>query len=219
LQESFELGSGTENPWLMSMAEHQVAQLARREGEFADAEDLEHAALARCHAAGLEPQVVTSLETLGALALEHESPTEATRLFGAAAAIRSTVGSVRWPIEQPAYDADLARAQHSLGVDAFTTAWEEGSALNVDDAVAYVSRARGERKRPSTGWASLTPTEERVVALAAEGLTNAQIAERLFVAPGTVKAHLGHIFTKLGVATRAELAGIATRRSIERAPR
>ena len=46
LQESFELGSGTENPWLMSMAEHQLAQLARREGEFADAEDLEHAALA-----------------------------------------------------------------------------------------------------------------------------------------------------------------------------
>ena len=74
-------------------------------------------------------------------------------------------------------------------------------------------------KRPSAGWASLTPTEERVVALAAEGLTNAQIAERLFVAPGTVKVHLGHIFTKLGVATRAELAGVATRRSVERSQR
>ena len=82
-----------------------------------------------------------------------------------------------------------------------------------------ISRARGERKRPSAGWASLTPTEERVVALAAEGLTNSQIAERLFVAPGTIKVHLGHIFTKLGVATRAELAGAATRRSIERSHR
>ena len=160
--------------------------------------------------------MVISLEALATLALEHESPAEATRLFGAAAALRSTVGMVRWPIDQPAYDADLVRAQDTLGLDAFRTTWDEGSALSVDDAVAYASRARGERKRPSAGWASLTPTEERVVALAAEGLTNAQIAERLFVAPGTVKVHLGHIFTKLGVATRAELAGAATRRSLRR---
>ena len=160
-----------------------------------------------------------SVEALAALALEHESAAEATRLLGAGAALRSTVGMVRWPIEQPAYDAALALAQDSLGPDAFRTAWDEGSALSVDDAVAYASRARGERKRPSSGWASLTPTEERVVALAAEGLTNAQIAERLFVAPGTVKVHLGHIFTKLGVATRAELAGAATRRSVERSQR
>src|SRR5688500_6944901 len=69
-------------------------------------------------------------------------------------------------------------------------------ALDVDSAVAYVSRARGERKRPTVGWASLTPTEERVVLLLAEGLTNPQIAGRLFVARGTFKAHLGHVFAK-----------------------
>jgi len=57
--------------------------------------------------------------------------------------------------------------------------------------------------------------ELQVVALAAEGLTNPQIAERLFVARGTVKIHLSHIFSKLGVATRAELASEATRRSVD----
>lgn len=219
LEAAHELASGTENPSLVATTEHLLAVLARSKGEFGDAEDLQHAALARCHRAGLLPQVVISLESLAALALEHESPTEATRLFGAAATLRSTIGMVRWPIDQPVYDVELERAQDQLGLDAFTTAWAEGTALSVHDAVAYVTRARGERKRPSTGWASLTPTEERVVALAAEGLTNSQIAERLFVAPGTVKVHLGHIFTKLGVATRAELAGAATRRSIERSHR
>ena len=219
LEEAHELASGTENPWLVAMTEHGLAALARSEGEFGDAEDLQHAALARCHRAGLLPQAVVSLEALAALALEHESATEATRLFGAAATLRSTIGMARWPMDQAAYDVDLARAQDQLGLDAFTTAWEEGTALGIHDAVAYASRARGERKRPSAGWASLTPTEERVVALAAEGLTNSQIAERLFVAPGTIKVHLGHIFTKLGVATRAELAGAATRRSIERSHR
>ena len=41
---------------------------------------------------------------------------------------------------------------------------------------------------------------------------NAEIAERLFVAPSTIKTHLGHVFAKLGVGTRAELAALAARR-------
>jgi DNA-binding CsgD family transcriptional regulator len=52
-----------------------------------------------------------------------------------------------------------------------------------------------------------------VVDLLAQGLRNAEIAERLFVAPSTVKTHLGHVFAKLGVSTRAELVAVAARRS------
>lgn len=51
-----------------------------------------------------------------------------------------------------------------LGDEAFDTTWKAGTALPLDAAAAYASRARGERKRPSTGWASLTPTELEVVA-------------------------------------------------------
>jgi DNA-binding CsgD family transcriptional regulator len=64
----------------------------------------------------------------------------------------------------------------------------------------------GGRKRPATGWASLTPAELEVVRLVGEGLRNDAIARRLFIAPGTVKVHLTHIFAKLGITTRAELA-------------
>jgi DNA-binding NarL/FixJ family response regulator len=53
--------------------------------------------------------------------------------------------------------------------------------------------------------------EERVVSLVAEGLTNPQIAERMFIARGTVKVHPSHVFTKLGVSTRSELAAQATK--------
>ena len=56
--------------------------------------------------------------------------------------------------------------------------------------------------------------ELAVVVLAAEGLTNPQIAERLFIARGTVKIHLSHVFSKLGVST-AELASEATRRGVD----
>jgi DNA-binding CsgD family transcriptional regulator len=56
------------------------------------------------------------------------------------------------------------------------------------------------------GWEVLTPTELRVVDCVAEGLTNPQIAKKLFMARPTVKTHLTHVFNKLDMSTRSELA-------------
>lgn len=71
---------------------------------------------------------------------------------------------------------------------------------------------RGARRRPQIGWDSLTPTEHRVVDLVVEGLTNPQIGERLYVSRRTVQTHLAHVFTKLGISSRTQLAAEATRR-------
>lgn len=68
------------------------------------------------------------------------------------------------------------------------------------------------RKRPVKGWGALTDTELRVVELVAEGLTNPQIASRLFVSRHTVRTHLAHVFQKMDCATRSELAALAARR-------
>lgn len=63
--------------------------------------------------------------------------------------------------------------------------------------------------RPAMGWSSLTAAEIPVVRLAAEGLTNAEIAARLFLSRYTIETHLKHVFAKLGVESRAELAAVA----------
>jgi DNA-binding CsgD family transcriptional regulator len=76
-----------------------------------------------------------------------------------------------------------------------------------------IRHGRQAPRRPSFGWESLTPTELRVTGLAAEGLTNRQIAERLFVSRRTVATHLEHVFQKLGHANRVELAGEVVRRA------
>ena len=55
------------------------------------------------------------------------------------------------------------------------------------------------------GWAAITPAELAVARLVADGLTNRQIAERLFLSPHTVNAHLRHVFTKLGITSRKGL--------------
>jgi DNA-binding CsgD family transcriptional regulator len=73
-------------------------------------------------------------------------------------------------------------------------------------------KRRGARKRPSTGWDSLTPSELEVVRLAAEGLTNPQIGQRLFISRRTVQTHLAHAFRKLDLSSRVELAAEAARR-------
>jgi DNA-binding CsgD family transcriptional regulator/tetratricopeptide (TPR) repeat protein len=64
------------------------------------------------------------------------------------------------------------------------------------------------RGRPQAGWRSLTPTEFSVAQLVAEGLTNPQIGARLFISRRTVQAHLAHIFPKLDVTSRAQLAAL-----------
>ncbi|ONI71637.1 hypothetical protein BWI15_15870 [Kribbella sp. ALI-6-A] len=73
--------------------------------------------------------------------------------------------------------------------------------------------SRGQRHRPSSGWESLTPNELAVCRLVAEGLTNREVARRLYVSPHTVNTHLRHVFQKLSVSTRTELAGLVARSS------
>jgi DNA-binding CsgD family transcriptional regulator len=74
-------------------------------------------------------------------------------------------------------------------------------------AAGWADRTRAELARIPVrrASASLTPTEERIAAFAAAGLTNRQIAERSFVSPKTVEANLARVYRKLGIRTRAEL--------------
>jgi DNA-binding CsgD family transcriptional regulator/tetratricopeptide (TPR) repeat protein len=96
--------------------------------------------------------------------------------------------------------------------------YSEMGALRDVDRVRRRLRAAGVHRRPrasvaraTTGWDSLTPAELRVVELVSKGLTNRQIAEQLYLSPYTVGTHLKHVFTKLDVTSRTELAAVVTR--------
>jgi predicted ATPase/class 3 adenylate cyclase/DNA-binding CsgD family transcriptional regulator len=189
-----------------------ASAIARRLGGDDDAEDDAHAALAL----GVDHELVNfvprALAVLGGIALDAGAAVEAARLLGAADALERGMGRVRPPYEQAWFDADAAGVRAALPDDEFAAAWDEGALLSWREAAEYAQRARGERKRPTFGWESLTPTEGRVVDLVADGLTNPAIAEKLLMGRETVKTHLGHVFTKLGVSSRAELAARAAER-------
>jgi predicted ATPase/DNA-binding CsgD family transcriptional regulator len=194
---------------------HLVADALDQSGLLTAAEDpgaaeaLHHEALALRVDHGLRTFIVDDLDALARLACRAESFTEAVRLLAASDAARVAMGYPRPPIDRSGHDATVARLRAALGDEAFSDAWAEGANLSLDDAVAYARRARGARTRPSTGWASLTPTELDVVRLVTEGLTNPEIGARLFISRATVKTHLSHVYAKLHVSNRTELAALA----------
>src|SRR5271156_1932550 len=178
------------------------ARVAIAQGEPDQAERDAHDALARAAEVEAYLFIPDILECLGMVAGVAGSHREATRLFGAAEAIRVRIGAVRFKVYDAGYKASVAALREALGQADFDAAWAEGAALSTEEAIAYAQRGRGERKRPTNGWASLTPTERQVVQLVSEGLANNDIATRLFVSPRTVQTHLTHVYTKLGFASR-----------------
>nr|WP_181428507.1 LuxR family transcriptional regulator [Mycolicibacterium moriokaense] len=197
--------------WWLVVALTTRARVATAQGESERAESDAHDALA--HAAGMNAQlgVPDILELLATLAIDAEDHRQAARQFGAAEAIRQRIGAVRFKIHDADYNASVARASDALGGSDFDAARAEGAALSTEEAIAYAQRGRGKRKRPTKGWGSLTPTERDVVRLVNEGLTNKDIARRLFISARTVETHLTHVYTKLGLTSRVQLVQEAAR--------
>jgi DNA-binding CsgD family transcriptional regulator len=168
-------------------------------------------ALARASGTGAYLSLTNTLECLGRTAHGAESDCQAARLFGAAEAMCERTGEPRFAVHQTSYAAWIAETREALGDNTFEAAWSEGAALSAEEAIAFAQRGRGERKRPSSGWASLTPTELDVVWLLSEGLANKDIATRLIISPRTVETHLTHVYSKLGLTSRVQLAQEAAR--------
>jgi DNA-binding NarL/FixJ family response regulator len=89
------------------------------------------------------------------------------------------------------------------------------AALAGDGERAVATSAPGAPELPD----DLTPREAEVLALIAEGLTNAEIAERLVVSPTTIKSHINHLFAKAGLRDRTQAVNYAYRTGIATPPR
>jgi len=116
----------------------------------------------------------------------------------------------------------LPDARAAEAVPLLTAALESYAAAGAErDAARVRSLLRTRGVRPPTGgprsapdWPELTESEFAVVSLVARGATNREVAERLYLSPYTVNSHLRHVFTKLGIRSRVELAHVATSRGL-----
>jgi predicted ATPase/DNA-binding CsgD family transcriptional regulator len=181
------------------------ARVAIAQGRRRDAESSARKALTCAAAVKGYVRIPDIVECLAHLAVSAGKEREAARLFGAGQNLRNRMGVVRFKIYDADYEASIAALRKTMTSTDFGTAWAEGAALSVDEVLGYVQRGRGERKRPASGWASLTPTERDVVRLVSEGLTNKDIGTKLFVSHRTVQTHLTNVYTKLGLTSRVQL--------------
>jgi predicted ATPase/class 3 adenylate cyclase/DNA-binding CsgD family transcriptional regulator len=162
-----------------------------------------------------EPTIAHFLRGFALLALEKQQLQKAAHLFGAAENL--LIGTIDL-FGQTEYKRALERVRAQLGEKAFASAWDEGGMMTPEQALAAQEIAMlltwpttaTPVKSPVTP-AGLTAREAEVLRLLAQGLTSAQITERLVISLVTVNSHVRSIYSKLGVTSRSA----ATRYAIE----
>lgn len=162
---------------------------------------------------GDKVMIASGLEGLAGVVATRGEPVWATRLWGAATALRDTIGAPMPPIEHASYERATTAVRMHLGGNAFAAAWAEGRemtpgqvllARDLDTTRQQISAGpvAASLAKASHYPAGLTVRELEVLRLVAQGLTDMQVAEQLIISPRTVNSHLTSMYNKLGVDSR-----------------
>jgi predicted ATPase/DNA-binding CsgD family transcriptional regulator len=164
---------------------------------------------------GLDHKLYIQYSILGlaGVAVSQGLPVRAARLWGAAEGMSETYGTqlaraVRDLID---YEGRLTAARSRLDDAAWSTAWEKGRGMSSEQAIEYALEQETDPELPAPVAypAGLSAREVEVLRLVATGLTNAEVAEKLFLSSRTVEWYLSAIYRKLGIHSRAEAARFA----------
>jgi predicted ATPase/DNA-binding CsgD family transcriptional regulator len=172
---------------------------------------------------GAKSTVSESLEGMACAAGIKGQDERAARLFGAAQTLQKATGYHQAPAQRALREPYLSAARAQLDEAAWEAAFAEGQAMTFEEAVEYSlsTEEPSATTLPSTTTgqssfssarehpAGLTPREVDVLGLVAEGLTNPQVAQKLFLSPRTVQRHLNSVYRKLGVSSRAAATRLA----------
>jgi non-specific serine/threonine protein kinase len=179
--------------------------------EYAEATEQLSAALRSFHRQGNRYAAAGALDGLAGLAVVESDPARALRLEAAAEALRQATQSQLAPRWRELIRTGIVEPATAALGDRAAETWAEGAGTTFDEAV----RAALDREpapppggRPAGGPAGLTPREEQVAELVADGLTNRQISERLFISERTAEGHVERIRAKLNVRSRAQIAAM-----------
>lgn len=167
--------------------------------------------------------IAVVLELLSWVASAEGDALRSARLLGAVQRVWEPLGDYPGGFELRTWsDRTATETQTLLGDRVFESSFADGRLLDTEQAIAFAlgeERQSEEEASPdNTLIAGLTPRESQVAQMLAEGLTNKQIARALVVVPRTVESHAEHIFAKLGVNSRTQVAALlaAQRRAQER---
>jgi len=163
-------------------------------------------------------QTFHTLEICARFLVEQNQFTSAALLYGAAELLRDRLGAPILSFQQVSYERGLTLLRTKLNSAILMTAWAEGRLMTPNQAIDYaletittvgqrLNEAANLRSARLTHPSLLDPLSKReleVLRLISDGLSNAEIADTLYLSVGTVKAHTRSIFSKLGVNSRTQ---------------
>ena len=185
-----------------------LAEARRRRGELSAAEALAREGVGCKHALDDRRGLAALIETLAWIACDWRDAVRAATLLGCAQSLRE---SMAIPLLAPyvvRHKACEERTRELKGDAWFDRALLTGMAMSVGDGVDYVlGQAEPKPARPpAKSQTALSRRELEIARLLAEGLTNREIASRLFISRRTVDTHVTNMLNKLGVSSRTQLA-------------
>jgi predicted ATPase/DNA-binding CsgD family transcriptional regulator len=201
-----------------------LAKVETYQGDLATAHALYEESLSVA-GVGCKLDVASGLEGLANVVAAQGEIAWAARLWGAAEALRDTMGAPLPPLERAEYEHATATARAVLGAEAFTAAWAEGRNTTPEQALAawgpVIIPTTVPAGQPSTLKAvpsspppypdGLTAREVEVLQHVSQGLTDAQVADKLVITRRTVNWYLTSIYSKIQVSSRSA----ATRYALE----
>jgi DNA-binding CsgD family transcriptional regulator len=166
--------------------------------------------------------LASAVEGLAAVALETGQTRQAAQLLGAAAALRQRSGGALWPDERARLEHTVTATRTALGEDAYAREAAVGRSLSLPEVVARATAMADAFATPATATSpeapsdpfGLTSREHDVLRLLAQGKSNPEIADALFIGRGTVRTHVSNILAKLGARTRTEASMVARERGL-----
>jgi predicted ATPase/DNA-binding NarL/FixJ family response regulator len=208
-EESLEVFREIGNAPGIAMAFYNLASASRGQGNLIRAAWLMRVALVREAELDRQWMIAQNLVGLADVTLAQGQTARAVRLLGAAEALAERIGFSRYAWMRDTHDGAVASARQSLGDDAFLESWQAGRALTLSETIDEALATAYPTNAPpvaTPNHAGLTPREIDVLRLVAEGLSDRQIAESLFISVRTVHHHVANILAKFGVSTRTAAA-------------
>jgi predicted ATPase/DNA-binding CsgD family transcriptional regulator len=188
-----------------------LALLAQSEGKDERTRNLFEEGLRLSAELGNEADVAHCLKGLASMYGAEGKLVRAARLWGAEEALLEKLEDSVYTYvpDRALHRSQVAAARSQLDEAAWAAAWTEGRMMSLDQAVEYALEPAPDPTAPETYLAGLSAREVDVLRLVATGLTNAEVAERLFLSSRTVDWHMGSIYRKLEIHSRAEATRFA----------
>src|SRR5829696_1638844 len=199
-----------------SIALSTLAGVAQAERDYERARDLFEEGLTVSAELGNQADVVHCLAGLASIAAAEGTIVRAACLWGAAEALFEKIEAVYAYVPDRSLHRSQVTARSLIEEAAWEAAWAEGRTMSPEQAIAYAldHSATPETASPETYPAGLSAREADVLRLIATGLTNAEVAEKLFLSSRTVEWHLSSIYRKLGLHSRSEATRFAAEQGL-----